>query len=100
MHTLANPIWVSLALHGMTQPLPLLALQVLDTARYMMTGTEAESRQAKEHKYLASPSIDGPAAMPGAEADDVLQLPIAQWRTSGYEGVIDDESPQCMAMLA
>ena len=38
--------------------------------------------------------------MPGAEADDVLQLPIAQWRTSGYEGVIDDESPQCMAMLA
>ena len=64
MHTLANPIWVSLALHGMTQPLPLLALQVLDTARYVMTGTEAESRQAKEHKYLASPSIDGPAAMP------------------------------------
>ena len=28
--------------------------------------------------------------MPGAEADDVLQLPIAQGQTSGVEGVIDD----------
>ena len=29
-------------------------------------------------------------AMPGAEADDVLQLPIAQWPTPDVEGAIDD----------
>ena len=85
----------------MTQPLPLLALQVLQTARYVITGTQAQKQASKGEQRSWHPHpLMGLYAMPGAEADDVLQLPIAQWRTSGFEGVSDDESPQCMAMLA